>query len=190
MRGSRTESALSRASRTQILPQFFLKPAAVSVVGSTSSVVRAPMTTPSPQARAGPGPCVRAGAPSLPASFAPLRAREGYAPIHSLCCRSTALAAVRIPAAAQSPTSFPWCMKGARGGTSAISTAFRIAGPRCPVSAAGARATRTTAVRTANKPGVAVNHIYRHSLRRDRREPRSALGWCLSAFRRGMLHWR
>ena len=30
----------------------------------------------------------------------------------------TALAAVRIPVAAQSPTSFPWCMKGARGGTS------------------------------------------------------------------------
>jgi hypothetical protein len=31
----------------------------------------------------------------------------------------TALAAVAAPAAApQSPTSFPWCMKGARGGTS------------------------------------------------------------------------
>jgi Protein of unknown function (DUF3551) len=30
----------------------------------------------------------------------------------------TALAAVTIPAAAQSSTSFPWCMKGARGGTS------------------------------------------------------------------------
>ena len=29
-----------------------------------------------------------------------------------------ALAVVTIPAAAQSPTSFPWCMKGARGGTS------------------------------------------------------------------------
>jgi Protein of unknown function (DUF3551) len=30
----------------------------------------------------------------------------------------TALAAVTVPAAAQSPTSYPWCMKGARGGTS------------------------------------------------------------------------
>jgi hypothetical protein len=30
----------------------------------------------------------------------------------------TALAALAVPAAAQSPTSFPWCMKGARGGTS------------------------------------------------------------------------
>jgi hypothetical protein len=29
-----------------------------------------------------------------------------------------AQATVTIPAAAQSPTSFPWCMKGARGGTS------------------------------------------------------------------------
>jgi hypothetical protein len=28
------------------------------------------------------------------------------------------LALIAVPAAAQSPASYPWCMKGARGGTS------------------------------------------------------------------------
>jgi hypothetical protein len=37
----------------------------------------------------------------------------------------TALAAVTIPAAAQSPTSYPWCMKGARGGTSCYFNSYQ-----------------------------------------------------------------
>jgi hypothetical protein len=60
-----------------------------------------------------------------------------------------ALGAVTVPAAAQSPTSYPWCMKGARGGTSCYSAATRNAGPRCPALAAGACAARTTAARIA-----------------------------------------
>jgi hypothetical protein len=51
----------------------------------------------------------------------------------------TALVAVTIPAAAQSPTSFPWCMKGARGGTSCYfrshqDCAATVSGPVLPRS--------------------------------------------------------
>jgi hypothetical protein len=40
----------------------------------------------------------------------------------------TALAAVTAPAAAQSPTSYPWCMKGARGGTSCYFNSYQECG--------------------------------------------------------------
>jgi hypothetical protein len=52
----------------------------------------------------------------------------------------TALAAVTIPAAAQSPTSFPWCMKGARGGTSCYFNSYEDC--RTTVSGLGGWCTR------------------------------------------------
>jgi hypothetical protein len=66
----------------------------------------------------------------------------------------TALAAVTIPAAAQSPTSFPWYMKGARDGTSSHFRSYKDYRATVSGLAAGVFATRVTAVRIANKPGM------------------------------------
>jgi Protein of unknown function (DUF3551) len=59
------------------------------------------------------------------------------------------LAAVTIPVAAQSPTSFPWCMKGARGGTSCYFNSYQDC--RATVSGLGGWCMRNPYYRGPNR---------------------------------------
>jgi Protein of unknown function (DUF3551) len=59
------------------------------------------------------------------------------------------LAAVAVSAAAQSPTSFPWCMKGARGGTSCYFNSYQDC--RATVSGLGGWCTRNPYYRGPNR---------------------------------------